>query len=65
MFCKNGHPMEIESVETVPAHQGFSQDGSGIVDATHEDMWWCDICQESEPIDHDQGDTSDEARDSD
>lgn len=52
MICKNGHEMEIQNVETYPAHQGWGQDGSGIIDATWEDMWVCTDkdCDETEPI---------------
>ena len=57
--------MTIENVETSPAHQGFTADGTGIVDATYQDMWWCENCQEAQPIETDEGDTSDEARDRD
>jgi hypothetical protein len=57
--------MTIENVETSPARQGFSADGSGVIDATYQDMWWCEHCQEAQPIENDDFDTSDEARDTD
>lgn len=44
MICPNGHEMHQEDVETVPAHQGWVNGGTEIIDASYQNMWVCDDC---------------------
>jgi hypothetical protein len=63
MICANGHEMELEEVETIPAHQGFSGDGSGIIDATYDTMWVCTHkdCEEIEIYEKEESDDEPDA----
>lgn len=56
--------MTIEEVETSSAHLGLVRGSVDIIGPDTEDMYWCEDCRTSEPLENrDDFDWSDDARD--